>query len=169
MCGLRGGVKDDQHIFLCTVYIYLTRFLTQKLNDSSSITVWSFRKRIPTYLGRLLFSFIRLIYSFQLSSSKIPNCSVLATFNFVCFSPASGKPLHAWHKGRKNWSWLLTSYEKYQTVRKFTGYQIYISFSSVRSSYSHPDLLVIHHHHPTFSDHTGPQHWTFTFWATTAI
>ena len=22
---------------------------------------------------------------------------------------------------------------------------------------------------PTFSDHTGPQHWTFTFWATTAI
>ena len=43
--------------------------------------------------------------------------------------------------------------------------------SSVRSSNSHPDLLVIqhHHHHPTFSDHTGPQHWTFTFWATTAI
>ena len=42
--------------------------------------------------------------------------------------------------------------------------------SSVRSSYSHPDLLLIHHHHhPTFSDHTGPQHWTFTFWATTAI
>ena len=24
-------------------------------------------------------------------------------------------------------------------------------------------------HPPTFSDHTGPQHWTFTFWATTAI
>ena len=23
--------------------------------------------------------------------------------------------------------------------------------------------------HPTCSDHTGPQHWTFTFWATTAI
>ena len=22
---------------------------------------------------------------------------------------------------------------------------------------------------PTFSDHSGPQHWTFTFWATTAI
>ena len=22
---------------------------------------------------------------------------------------------------------------------------------------------------PLFSDHTGPQHWTFTFWATTAI
>ena len=40
--------------------------------------------------------------------------------------------------------------------------------SSVRSSNSHPDLLVIQHH-PTFSDHTGPQHWTFTFWATTAI
>ena len=39
--------------------------------------------------------------------------------------------------------------------------------SSVRSSYSHPDLLVTQH--PTFSDHTGPQHWTFTFWATTAI
>ena len=42
--------------------------------------------------------------------------------------------------------------------------------SSVRSSYSHPDLLLTQqHHHPTFSDHTGPQHWTFTFWATTAI
>ena len=35
-----------------------------------------------------------------------------------------------------------------------------IIIGSVRSSYSHPDLLVIH---PTFSDHTGPQHWTFTF------
>ena len=45
---------------------------------------------------------------------------------------------------------------------------IFIDFiSSVRSSYSHPDLLLIHH--PTFSDHTGPQHWTFTFWASTAI
>ena len=33
--------------------------------------------------------------------------------------------------------------------------------SSVRSSYSHPYQLLIHH--PTFSDHTGPQHWTFTF------
>ena len=41
--------------------------------------------------------------------------------------------------------------------------------SSVRSSYSHPDLLLTHPPHPTFSDHTGPQHWTFTFWATTAI
>ena len=41
-----------------------------------------------------------------------------------------------------------------------------VFFSSVRSSYSHPDLLLTqhqHHHHPTFSDHTGPQHWTFTF------
>ena len=42
-------------------------------------------------------------------------------------------------------------------------------FSSVRSSYSHPDLLVIHPPQPTFSDHTGPQHWTFTFWANRAI
>ena len=45
-----------------------------------------------------------------------------------------------------------------------------ISFiSSVRSSYSHPCLLLTQHQHPTFSDHTGPHHWTFTFWATTAI
>ena len=37
-------------------------------------------------------------------------------------------------------------------------------FSSVRSSNSHPDLLLTHHlTPPTFSDHTGPQHWTFTF------
>ena len=41
--------------------------------------------------------------------------------------------------------------------------------SSVRSSYSHPCLLLTQHQHPTFSDHTGPQHWTCAFWATTAI
>ena len=36
--------------------------------------------------------------------------------------------------------------------------------SSVRSSNSHPDLLLIQQQqHPTFSDHTGPQHCTFTF------
>ena len=40
--------------------------------------------------------------------------------------------------------------------------------SSVRSSNSHPNLLLTHHHHPTFSYHTSPQHWTFTFWATRA-
>ena len=40
---------------------------------------------------------------------------------------------------------------------------IVIIISSVRSSYSHPDLLLTQHQHPTFSDHTGPQHWTFTF------
>ena len=48
------------------------------------------------------------------------------------------------------------------------GVSIYVLISSVRSSYSHPDLLLTHQH-PTFSYHTGPQHWTFTFWATTAI
>ena len=42
-------------------------------------------------------------------------------------------------------------------------------FSSVRSSNSHPYLLVIHHHHPLFQIHNGPQYWTYTFWATTAI
>ena len=45
--------------------------------------------------------------------------------------------------------------------------------SSVRSSNSHPDLLVITSTTttttPLFQIHTGPQHWTFTFWATTAI
>ena len=43
--------------------------------------------------------------------------------------------------------------------------------SSVRSSNSHPDLLVITTSTttPLFQIHTGPQHWTFTFWATTAI
>ena len=38
----------------------------------------------------------------------------------------------------------------------------FLVVSSVRSSYSHPDLLLIQHP-TTFSDHTGPQHWTFTF------
>ena len=43
--------------------------------------------------------------------------------------------------------------------------------SSVRSSNSHPDLLVTQQqqHHPLFQIHTGPQYCTFTFWATTAI
>ena len=42
--------------------------------------------------------------------------------------------------------------------------------SSVRSSNSHPDLLLITSTTtPLFQIHTGPQHWTFTFWATTAI
>ena len=50
-----------------------------------------------------------------------------------------------------------------QVVRIFI-----LLISSVRSSNSHPDLLLIHPT-PTFSDHTGPRHWTFTFWATTAI
>ena len=41
---------------------------------------------------------------------------------------------------------------------------LFLFISSVRSSNSHNDLLLIHHHPtPTFSDHTGPQHWTFTF------
>ena len=36
--------------------------------------------------------------------------------------------------------------------------------SSVRSSYSHPDLLLITSTTtPLFQIHTGPQHWTFTF------
>merc|ERR1712047_215771 len=36
-----------------------------------------------------------------------------------------------------------------------------ILWHTLAYSYSHPDLLVTqHHHHPTFSDHTGPQHWT---------
>ena len=44
-----------------------------------------------------------------------------------------------------------------------TEFQVVIKIiSSVRSSSSHPDLLLTHQH-PTFSDHTGPQHWTFTF------
>ena len=54
-------------------------------------------------------------------------------------------------------------YAEYKDTQDSTHHFI----SSVRSSNSHPDLLVIQH--PTFLDHTGPQHWTFTFWATTAI
>ena len=55
----------------------------------------------------------------------------------------------------------------------FLSFLVFLIFlfpfvSSVRSSYSHPDLLLITPP-PTFSDHTGPQHWTFTFSATTAI
>ena len=54
------------------------------------------------------------------------------------------------------------------TVICYSFMMIFLTLvSSVRSSNSHPDLLLIQH--PTFSDHTGPQHWTFTFWATTAI
>ena len=58
-------------------------------------------------------------------------------------------------------------------IGKLYNYRFFIYLlwiiSSVRSSNSHPDLLLIHPPPPTFSDHTGPQYWTFTFWATTAI
>ena len=50
--------------------------------------------------------------------------------------------------------------------------QSVIVFSSVRSSNSHPDLLLTHHHqHPLFqiTPVASPHYWTFTFWATTAI
>ena len=30
--------------------------------------------------------------------------------------------------------------------------------SSARSHNSHPAILLIHHHPPTFADHTGPQY-----------
>ena len=43
---------------------------------------------------------------------------------------------------------------------------LFVFVSSVRSSNSHPDLLVTHPHF--FRPHS-PQHWTFTIWATTAI
>ena len=58
---------------------------------------------------------------------------------------------------------------KQDLLPKVTNYSaVFLSyfflFSSVRSSNSHNDLLLIHHHPtPTFSDHTGPQYWTFTF------
>ena len=48
------------------------------------------------------------------------------------------------------------------SVPRILGSYIRNIISSVRSSYSHPDLLLIQHP-TTFSDHTGPQHWTFTF------
>ena len=50
-----------------------------------------------------------------------------------------------------------------QWAQPSLNFSLFRIVSSVRSSNSHPDLLVIQHHHPTFSDHTGPQHWTFTF------
>ena len=56
-----------------------------------------------------------------------------------------------------------TVFSKHRNI----SYEINILFgmfvSSVRSSYSHPDLLLTQQQHPTFTDHTGPQHWTFTF------
>ena len=59
-----------------------------------------------------------------------------------------------------------TKEKKYKNTALYAAYTVdtvdmVFIVSSVRSSYSHPDLLLIHH--PTFSDHTGPQHWTFTF------
>ena len=52
--------------------------------------------------------------------------------------------------------------EKFSPFPRFALEVVFPFISSVRSSYSHPDLLVTQQH-PTFSDHTGPQHWTFTF------
>ena len=68
----------------------------------------------------------------------------------------------------ERWFWSSRRYIRTTNIYEWKSVVAFIS--SVRSSYSHPDLLLIHHPpHPTFSDHTGPQHWTFTFWATTAI
>ena len=56
-----------------------------------------------------------------------------------------------------------------QFKREYITFHLHLHFifSSVRSFNSHPNLLLITT--PTFSDHSGPQHWTYTFWATTAI
>ena len=75
------------------------------------------------------------------------------------------EPCSLGEEEQPSWNGLLLLY-----VIDLKGLKINNVFvSSVRSSNSHPDLLVIHPTPPTFSDHTGPQHWTCTFWATTAI
>ena len=56
----------------------------------------------------------------------------------------------------------LLIHPRFLFANKVIRYDVIVFFSSVRGSISHPDLLVIHHP-TTFSDHTGPQHLTFTF------
>ena len=55
------------------------------------------------------------------------------------------------------WVGLHRHFHNYQYCR-FWWWLTSSFVSSVRSSNSHPDLLLIHHHPtPTFSDHTGPR------------
>ena len=81
----------------------------------------------------------------------------------------NGQSLNKKHKLRNLkvvWDDFQKGKEGQEIVAKVTLNEVvldYIPFiSSVRSSNSHPDLLVIQHQ-PTFSDHISPQHWTFTF------
>ena len=70
----------------------------------------------------------------------------------------------AWHRRRPRWE---TEYTRSKFKPKVTLARNLntLFISSVRSSNSHPDLLLITSTTttPLFQIHTGPQHWTFTF------
>ena len=76
---------------------------------------------------------------------------------------------HGWQINHKIWKSKCWEYFSFLLVWIKQSSAAYL-FSSVRSSNSDPNLLLIHHpQSPTFQIHTGPQYWTSTFWATTAI
>ena len=114
---------------------------------------------------------------FYLSQIQCQVSAFLSWYTYLCFKQTVVKA------ETSIWNWGFSAILEYGFMRVWakiwwswwvTGYpldscgQYMAIFSSVRSSNSHPDLLLTQHP-PTFSDHTGPQHWTFTFWATTAI
>ena len=119
-----------------------------------------------------------LTWAFGSKSSQSDLLQIHLEFDPILFmaasvTPAQGKCSQRLHLA-SHLHWLFTFVDYFYL--KFMSpllIELWISFvSSVRSSNSHPDLLVITSTTtttPLFQIHTGPQHWTFTFWATTAI
>ena len=74
------------------------------------------------------------------------------------------------------WSFLIISVVENMLFRRWSITKIwyFFEFQLLAPSGALIAILTYYwstttHPPPTFSDHTGPQHWTFTFWATTAI
>ena len=113
--------------------------------------------------------FIIIIIIIIIGDKKKQECAKfvqLPNYNFDKARKAC-QPIGCWPKHRLRVKYLCNNVYFYHLINfiinTVLAIMAFIIVSSVRSSNSHPDLILIHHHHPTFSDHTGPQHWTFTF------
>ena len=152
---------DHPVFFIYKIYQALKRRLSDAFNNCNmSELKKSADESIPCLTDWQLASFSRMRSSAGLSA-QIEIQSTQVGF------------MQAKQSGTENAQHVFLFVSKY--AKASSGHSILLQLytnvfiSSVRSSNSHPDLLLIHPPPPTFSDHTGPQHWAFTFWATTAI
>ena len=133
------------------------------------VRLWRWR-----FLGSILVGFDRKV---QVSGRvRILYVGAQATFLFILFLSRKMQMSYWFVCEFSNIiSSRLNSYMQKNSISFVLGLQFLAPsgalISSVRSSNSHPDLLVITSTTttPLFQIYTGPQHWTFTFWATTAI